>query len=93
MNMNSMDDIIDNAYKYGRTNIELYVDGIFNDTDPVQAKKLKCQILSVWDRLIQSWMDRNNGEQVVGPRVTSQSIIMTIDEIFVNTSKLKINSN
>ncbi|XP_065088791.1 transmembrane protein 245 isoform X2 [Ochlerotatus camptorhynchus] len=84
IDMQSMDNIIDNAYKYGRSHIEQYVDDIFNDTDPTQAKKLKCQILSVWDRLIQSWMDRNNGDGLVGPRVTSQSIRTTIDEIFIN---------
>ncbi|XP_021711693.1 transmembrane protein 245 isoform X4 [Aedes aegypti] len=84
IDMQSMDNIIDNAYKYGRSHIEQYVDGIFNDTDPTQAKKLKCQILSVWDRLIQSWMDRNNGDGLVGPRVSSQSIRVTIDEIFIN---------
>lgn len=51
IDMKSMDDIIDNAYKYGRSTIEDYVDGIFNETDPTQAVKLKGQILSVWDRL------------------------------------------
>ncbi|XP_055589999.1 transmembrane protein 245 isoform X2 [Uranotaenia lowii] len=84
IDMQSMDNILDNAYKYGRSHIEQYVDDIFNDTDPTQAKKLKCQILSVWDRLIQSWMDRNNGDSMVGPRVTGQSIRVTIDEIFIN---------
>uniref|UniRef100_A0A182NKU5 Transmembrane protein 245 n=1 Tax=Anopheles dirus TaxID=7168 RepID=A0A182NKU5_9DIPT len=84
IDMQSMDNIIDNAYKYGRSHIEQYVDGIFNDTDPTQAIKLKMQILSVWDRLIQSWMDRNNGEGMVGPRVPAQAIRMTIDEIFIN---------
>lgn len=85
--MQSMDNIIDNAYKYGRSHIEQYVDGIFNDTDPTQAIKLKMQILSVWDRLIQSWMDRSNGEGLVGPRVPAQAIRMTIDEIFINPSR------
>uniref|UniRef100_A0A182R805 Transmembrane protein 245 n=1 Tax=Anopheles funestus TaxID=62324 RepID=A0A182R805_ANOFN len=84
IDMQSMDNIIDNAYKYGRSHIEQYVDGIFNDTDPTQAIKLKMQILSVWDRLIQSWMDRSNGEGMVGPRVPAQAIRMTIDEIFIN---------
>nr|XP_040221528.2 transmembrane protein 245 isoform X1 [Anopheles coluzzii] len=84
IDMQSMDNIIDNAYKYGRSHIEQYVDGIFNDTDPTQAIKLKMQILSVWDRLIQSWMDRSNGEGLVGPRVPAQAIRMTIDEIFIN---------
>ncbi|XP_035900290.1 transmembrane protein 245 isoform X1 [Anopheles stephensi] len=84
IDMQSMDNIIDNAYKYGRSHIEQYVDGIFNDTDPAQAIKLKMQILSVWDRLIQSWMDRSNGDGMVGPRVPAQAIRMTIDEIFIN---------
>uniref|UniRef100_A0A182W0K9 Transmembrane protein 245 n=1 Tax=Anopheles minimus TaxID=112268 RepID=A0A182W0K9_9DIPT len=84
IDMQSMDNIIDNAYKYGRSHIEQYVDGIFNDTDPTQAIKLKMQILSVWDRLIQSWMDRSNGDGMVGPRVPAQAIRMTIDEIFIN---------
>lgn len=87
IDLQSMDSVIDNAYKYGRSTIEEYVDGIFNQTDPVQAKKLKCQILSVWDRLIQSYMDRNNGDQM-GPRVSADSIKMTIDEI-VNNSATK----
>lgn len=85
IDMKSMDDIIDNAYKYGRSTIEDYVDGIFNDTDPAQAVKLKGQILSVWDRLIQSWMDRNNGDQFNGPRVSTDSIQSTIDEIINNS--------
>lgn len=90
IDLQSMDNIIDNAYKYGRTTIEDYVDGIFNQTDPTQAKKLKCQILSVWDRLIQSYMDRNNHD-TVGPRVTTDSIASTIDEI-VNNSGLHYSS-
>ena len=85
MDFQSMDNIIDNAYKYGRTTIEDYVDGIFNQTDPTQAKKLKCQILSVWDRLIQSYMDRNNHPDALGPRVPADSIVSTIDEIVNNS--------
>jgi hypothetical protein len=82
--MQSMDNIIDNAYKYGRSSIETYIDGIFNDSDTVQAVKLKNQILSVWDLLIQSYMDRNNHDNIVGPRVTADSLRTTIDEIVIN---------
>lgn len=85
INMQSMDDILENAYKHGRSSIEQYVDGIFNETEPAQAKKLKCQILSVWDRLIQSWVDRNNGDSFNGPRVSTDSIKDTIDEIVSNS--------
>jgi hypothetical protein len=85
--MQSMDNIIDNAYKYGRSTIETYVDGIFNDTDTVQAVKLKTQILSVWDRLIQTYMERNNEEGSIGPRAgfgEPDSLRSTIDEIVIN---------
>lgn len=83
INMQSMNDIIDNAYKYSRSSIEDYLDNIFNGTDIDQSTKLKTQILSVWDRLIQSYMDRN--KEGMGPRVPSDSVMTTIDEI-VTTS-------
>lgn len=84
INMQSIDDIIDNAYKYSRTTIEDYLDRLFNETNTEQATKLKTQILSVWDRLIQSYMDRNN-EVPVGPRVGMESVLSTLDDI-VTTS-------
>lgn len=83
INMQSMNDIIDNAYKYSRSTIEDYLDNTFNGTDSEQSLKLKTQILSVWDRLIQSYMDRNS--EGMGPRVPSDSVLETIDEI-VTTS-------
>lgn len=85
INMQSMNDVIDNLYKYSRGTIEDYIDNVFNQTNPEQAQKLKVQILSVWDRLIQSYMDRNN--EGMGPRVPSESVLTTIDEI-VATSGL-----
>jgi hypothetical protein len=83
ISMQSMNDVIDNAYKYSRGTIEDYLDSVFNETNPEQATKLKTQILSVWDRLIQSYMDRNN--EGIGPRVPSESVLTTLDEI-VTTS-------
>lgn len=53
-----------------------------NGTNEEQAVKLKTQIISLFDRLVQSYMDFNNGEDVtIGPRVTSQSVFDTLDEI------------
>lgn len=92
INMQSMNDIIDNAYKYSRGTIEVYLDGVFNETDTEQANKLKAQILSVWDRLVQSYMDRNYDEKTVGPRVTSESVFSTLDEI-VTTSGRKFDDS
>lgn len=86
LDMQSMNDAIDNAYKYSREKIEEYVDNMLNQTNPEQAEKLKIQILSLWDRLIQSYMDRNNDS--VGPRVGFNSVLTTLDEIFVTSERL-----
>lgn len=86
IDMKTMDDVIDNAHKYGRTTISEYVDSIFNDTDASQSKKLKVQILTVWDRLIQSYLDRNNGDDMVGPRVNGESLYDSLGEIVTNPS-------
>lgn len=83
INMQSMNDAIDNAYKLSREKIEEYVDNALNQTNPEQAEKLKSQILSLWDRLIQSYMDRNNDS--IGPRVGMDSILTTLDDIFVTS--------
>lgn len=88
INMQSMNDIIDNAYKYSRSSIEDYLDNVFNGTDH-QSEKLKAQILSVWDRLIQSYMDRN--KEGVGPRVPSDSVFSTLDEIVTTSGGKKKN--
>lgn len=81
----SMDHMIDNAYQYSRSTIEEYLDSILNGTDKEQSLKFKTQIISVWDRLIQSYMDKHNGNNVVGPRVTSQSVFDTLDEIITSS--------
>ncbi|XP_070494875.1 transmembrane protein 245 isoform X3 [Chironomus tepperi] len=84
INMQSMNDVIDNAYQYSRTTIEEHLDSFLNNTDKEQAIKFKTQILSLWDRLIQRYMDQYNGNEV-GPRVTSESVFDTIDEIFTSS--------
>lgn len=56
-----------------------------NGTDTDQALKLKTQIISLYDRLVQSYMDLNNGHDAIGPRVTQQSVLDTLDEI-INSS-------
>lgn len=83
INMQSMNDVIDNAYQYSRGMIETYLDNIFNSTDPEQSRKLKDQILSVWDRLVQSYMDKSY--EGVGPRVPTDSVMTTLDEIMTTS--------
>ncbi|KAL7039763.1 hypothetical protein ACKWTF_000104 [Chironomus riparius] len=85
INMQSMNDVIDNAYQYSRTTIEEHLDSFLNNTDKEQAIKFKTQILSLWDRLIQRYMDQYTGNEVAGPRVTSESVFDTIDEIFTSS--------
>lgn len=76
-----MDNIIENAYQYGRTSIETYLDDFLKDADKEQRRKLKDQILSIWDRMIQYWMDKQKGH---GPMVPSTAITDSIGEIVYN---------
>lgn len=81
--LQNFDDMIDNAHRYGRTTIAEYVDHFFNETDSTQSEKLKNQILTLWDRLIQSYLDKSG---TLGPRVNSESIYDSLGEIVTNPS-------
>lgn len=83
----SIDNVVDNAHQYGRQYIETYVDDMFKDTETTQAIKLKEQILLVWDRLIQNWLDRTQPD-TIGPSIPSEAISITIDEIVDNPGML-----
>lgn len=86
MNMQSMNDVIDNAYQYSHGTIEEHLDIFLNNTDPLQAAKFKTQVLSIWDRLIQRYMDQYNGsDTLIGPRVTSESVFNTLDELVTSS--------
>lgn len=85
INMQSMNDIIDNAYQYSRSTIEEHLDSFLNNTDKEQAIKFKTQILSLWDRVIQRYMDQYTGNEVVTARVTTESVFDAIDEIFTSS--------
>lgn len=90
----SMDDVIENAYQYGRTGIGTYVDELLKDADAEQRTQLREQLLSVWDRLIQYWLDRKKegnggggpgvGEAFSGPQVPASAITDQIGEIVNN---------
>jgi ABC-type multidrug transport system fused ATPase/permease subunit len=87
INIQSMNDILDNAYKYGRSTLDSHLDSFLNGTDPEQAEKLKSSIISIWDRLVQSYMDQSNGDDsMVGPRVTTESVLDTLDEIVTSSN-------
>uniref|UniRef100_A0A6B2E7D7 Uncharacterized protein n=1 Tax=Phlebotomus kandelakii TaxID=1109342 RepID=A0A6B2E7D7_9DIPT len=64
----TFDNIIDNAHEYGRNTIETYIDDILKDTDKQQAVKLKEQVLTTWDRLVQNMLERS-GDDSVGPKM------------------------
>lgn len=81
--VDSMDDVIENAYEYGRTGIETYVDKFLKDADNEQRRKLKQQILIIWDRIIQYWVDKKT-DTAQGPSVSSSAITDSIGEIVYN---------
>ncbi|XP_055313309.1 transmembrane protein 245 isoform X2 [Sitodiplosis mosellana] len=81
--VDSMDDIIENAYEYGRNGIETYVDKFLKDADQEQRRKLKQQILVIWDRIIQYWMDKKT-DKAHGPSVSPVAITDSIGEIVYN---------
>ncbi|XP_075148232.1 transmembrane protein 245 isoform X3 [Haematobia irritans] len=79
----TLDDALDNAHHYGRRKIETYIDDWLADADAVHATKLKEQILDVWDRLIQYWIDFNKSDSY-GPRVPTEALKTTFGEIVDN---------
>lgn len=92
---NSMDDVIENAYQYGRTGIGTYVDELLKDADGEQRQHLREQLLSVWDRLVQYWLDRKKemgnggggggpGGTFNGPQVPASAISDQLGEIVNN---------
>ncbi|XP_037025969.1 transmembrane protein 245 isoform X3 [Bradysia coprophila] len=83
----SLDNVIENAYQYGRTGIESYVDELLKDADVEQKKHLKDQLLGIWDRLIQYWVDRQKNNSFHGPTVPASAISDSIGEI-VNNEEL-----
>ncbi|GAB0092494.1 transmembrane protein 245 [Sergentomyia squamirostris] len=78
----TFDNIIDNAHEYGRNTIETYIDDILKDTDKQQAIKLKEQVLTTWDRLVQNVLERNS-DDVLGPKM-GFGIRESFDEIVDN---------
>uniref|UniRef100_A0A1L8D908 Putative conserved plasma membrane protein n=1 Tax=Nyssomyia neivai TaxID=330878 RepID=A0A1L8D908_9DIPT len=78
----TFDNIIDNAHEYGRNTIETYIDDILKDTDKQQATKLKEQVLTTWDRLVQNVLERN-GDDAIGPKM-GFGIRESFDEIVDN---------
>ncbi|XP_037814153.1 transmembrane protein 245 isoform X3 [Lucilia sericata] len=84
----SIDDALDNAHHYGRRKIETYIDDWLTDADPIHATKLKEQILDVWDRLIQYWIDFNKSDSY-GPRVPTDALKSTFGEIVDNPGHFK----
>lgn len=82
--VDSLDDVIENAYEYGRNGIETYVDKFLKDADADQRRKLKQQILVIWDRIIQYWMDKKTDNAAHGPSVSPVAITDSIGEIVYN---------
>lgn len=86
--ISSLDNVIENAYQYGRTTIETYVDKLLKDADKDQRGKLTAQLLSIWDRLIQYWVDRHKDSNFNGPKVPAMAITESIEEMINNEGLL-----
>lgn len=61
-----------------------YVDELLKDADLEQKKHLKDQLLGIWDRLIQYWVDRQKNSSFNGPTVPASAISDSIGEIVNN---------
>lgn len=81
---NSFDNLVENAHKYGRNTIEMYIDGILADAEKEQAEKLKQQVLLTWDRLVQNMLDRHSDEDAIGPKM-GYGLKDSIEEIVDST--------
>lgn len=84
---NSLENLVDNAHKYGRNTIETYIDGMLVDAEKEQAEKLKQQVLTTWDRLVQNMLERSgNGpdESEIGPKM-GYGIKDSLEEIVDNS--------
>ncbi|KDR24460.1 transmembrane protein 245 isoform X2 [Zootermopsis nevadensis] len=81
-----MNDILDNAYTYGREGISKMVRGWMKDVDNQKAALLEKQILDLWDRVYQAWM-MSSGEPSVGPTVTTGAVFTSWDNFMDGMQK------
>lgn len=81
---NSFDNLVDNAHKYSRNTIETYIDGILQEAEAEQAEKLKQQVLTTWDRLVQNMLERNSDDSEMGPKM-GYGIKDSLEEIVDST--------
>lgn len=69
------------------------MDELLKDADLEQKKHLKDQLLGIWDRLIQYWVDRQkNSNNFHGPTVPASAISDSIGEIVNNEGEHRHNS-
>lgn len=60
------------------------MDELLKDADVEQKKHLKDQLLGIWDRLIQYWVDRQKDKSFHGPTVPASALTDSIGEIVNN---------
>lgn len=73
---NTVDSLLDNAYQYGREGISKGVKSMMSGVDPSKSEKLEQQVLELWDRIYQAWMN-SDSDQSHGPKVTSDAVQKT----------------
>lgn len=64
------------------------MDELLKDADTEQRKHLKHQLVSVWDRIVQYWVDRQKDTSFTGPQVPASAISDSIGDIVNNEGLL-----
>ena len=99
---NSVDELVESAYKYGRKYISSSISSLMRDNSDhkqdVQLDHFENQVLQLWDRIYQYWMNKNtqvdahsqdhsftsgeDSENIQGTTVTSNAITSSVEELF-----------
>ena len=97
----SVDQLVESAYQYGRNYISSAITSFLRDTSDnshqdAQLDQFENQVLELWDRIYQYWLNKNNQQEhisqeniadshtdeVFGPKVTSDAVTSSMEDLF-----------
>ena len=100
-NYSNVDQLVESAYQYGRNYISSAISSFLRDTSDnshqdAQLDQFENQVLELWDRLYQYWLNKNNEleatnqehnietspNEVFGPKVTSGAVTSSMEDLF-----------
>lgn len=64
--------------------ISFQVKGLMNDVDSSKSEKIENQVLELWDRIYQSWMQSNSPN---GPSVSQEAVISSWEAFVADIKK------